>query len=185
MKKIAVIVGSNRTKSVSRRLAYWLAPLLSNQEMKAEVVDLATVALPFLDEPELPSESHYQNQSTIDWSKQIKSYDGVVFVAPQYNWGYPAVLKNAIDTLYAEWRGLPVATVFFGGHGGFQGDLAFSLVLQGVKVNRLPVNLRLNLAVGQVTEEMTATELAELLSPYQDQVTLLRSAFQNELHNHE
>ncbi|USS91581.1 NADPH-dependent FMN reductase [Fructobacillus americanaquae] len=185
MKKIAVIVGSNRTKSVSRRLAYWLAPLLSGQEVQADVIDLATVALPFLDEPELPSAGHYQNQSTIDWSKQIQSYDGVVFVAPQYNWGYPAVLKNAIDTLYAEWRGLPVATVFFGGHGGFQADLAFSLVLQGVKVNRLPVNLRLNLAVGQVTEEMTAAELAELLLPYQSQVALMQQAFQDLWQHHE
>ena len=39
----------------------------------------------------------------------------------QYNWGYPAVLKNAIDYLYHEWKGKPAAIVSYGGHGGGKG----------------------------------------------------------------
>ncbi len=42
----------------------------------------------------------------------------IVFVSPQYNWGYPAPLKNAIDHLYKEWAGKPAMIVTYGGHGG-------------------------------------------------------------------
>ncbi|GAP03044.1 flavoprotein [Fructobacillus pseudoficulneus] len=173
MNKIAVVVGSNRKNSVSRRIAHWLAPKLTNLSQLAEVVDLAEENLPWLDEPKLPAQGDYQMPSTIAWSDKIQSYDAVVFVAPQYNWGYPAVLKNAMDTLYSEWQDLPVATVFFGGHGGFQEDLAFSLILQGLKVRRLPTNLSLNISVGQITAEMTDDQVDVVLSEFDKEVSQL------------
>ena len=39
-------------------------------------------------------------------------------MTPQYNWGYPAPLKNALDHLYAEWAGKPAMIVSYGGRGG-------------------------------------------------------------------
>ena len=35
----------------------------------------------------------------------VASFQGFVFVTPQYNWGYPAALKNTWDYLYKEWNG--------------------------------------------------------------------------------
>lgn len=36
----------------------------------------------------------------------------------QYNWGYPAALKNALDFLYREWNNKPAAIISYGGRGG-------------------------------------------------------------------
>ncbi|GAO99243.1 NADPH-dependent FMN reductase [Fructobacillus ficulneus] len=175
MKKIGIIVGSNRTKSVTKRLAEWVSSQLSRGDVQAEIVDLVEVDLPWLDEPELPSARNYQYESTKQWSQQIQGYDGIVFISPQYNWGYPAVLKNAVDTLYEEWQNKPVATIFFGGHGGFQAELAFSLVLQGLKVKRLPTNLSWQLPLGQIDAEMTDKQVAIIMAKFQSEVDLLWS----------
>lgn len=60
---------------------------------------------------------------------QIAALDGVIFFTPQYNAGYPTSLKNAIDCLGAEWRGLPAAVVSYGGRGGPQSAAQLSYVL--------------------------------------------------------
>ena len=36
----------------------------------------------------------------------------------QYNWGYPASLKNALDYLFPEWNGKPAGIISYGGRGG-------------------------------------------------------------------
>lgn len=69
--------------------------------------------------------------SAIQFSEKIKSSSGVIIVTPEYNGGYPASLKNAVDILYNEWRRKPVAisTVSDGIFGGTQviTSLQFSL----------------------------------------------------------
>jgi len=55
-----------------------------------------------------------------------------VFVTPQYNWGYPAVLKNAIDYLFNEWKGKSAMIVSYGGHGGGKAASQLRQVLNGV-----------------------------------------------------
>ena len=66
-------------------------------------VDLAAVALPFLDEPHHPKLGHYGHEHTKQWSATVARADAFVFVTPEYNYGYGAVLKNALDFLHAEW----------------------------------------------------------------------------------
>lgn len=74
--------------------------------------------LPFLDEPLSPRVSdNYVHEHTREWSKVINGADGFIFITPEYNHGYSPVLKNAIDYLYKEWRGKPVALVGYGGGG--------------------------------------------------------------------
>ncbi len=48
----------------------------------------------------------------------MSSAAAIVIVTPQYNWGYPAPLKNALDHLYQKWTGKPLVIVTYGGHGG-------------------------------------------------------------------
>jgi NAD(P)H-dependent FMN reductase len=76
-----------------------------------ELVDLALVNLPLLDEPLTAALRQYEHGHTRAWSRTISSYDGFAFVFPQYNWGYPAALKNAVDFLYVEWNNEPAACV--------------------------------------------------------------------------
>jgi NAD(P)H-dependent FMN reductase len=74
--------------------------------------------------------------NVIEYAARIKNADGVIIVTPEYNGGYPASLKNAIDLLYAEWKRKPVAvaTASNGQFGGAQvtTSLVFSLWKIGV-----------------------------------------------------
>ncbi|MBT2892133.1 NADPH-dependent FMN reductase, partial [Streptomyces sp. McG2] len=69
---------------------------------------------PLLDEPHHPAERNYTHQHTKDWSASVDAADAFVFVAPEYNYGINAALKNAIDYLYFEWQYKPVGIVSYG-----------------------------------------------------------------------
>lgn len=115
MKKIGIIVGSVRPGRVGKSIAdYVLNKAPSNATVKYELIDLQEVNLPLLDE-EIPAfQGKYQHQHTINWSNTIKGFDGFIIVTPEYNYGYPASLKNALDYLYHEWSNKAVAFVGYG-----------------------------------------------------------------------
>ncbi len=60
----------------------------------------------------------YQHQHTKDWSSKVDSADAFVFVTPEYNFGSPPALINALDYLYDEWNYKPVGFVIYGGISG-------------------------------------------------------------------
>jgi NAD(P)H-dependent FMN reductase len=118
-KTVLLIMGSTRAGRICPRIAEWVAGIgRSCTPFIYEIIDLANWPLPMDDEPRIPATGVYTQDHTRAWSDKIKSADAVVFVTPQYNWGYPAILKNAIDHLYQEWREKPAAIVTYGGHGG-------------------------------------------------------------------
>ena len=80
-----------------------------------DVADLAEINLPFLDEPNHPRLQQYTKQHTIDWSARVGAADAFAMVVPEYNYGYPATIKNAFDFLHEEWRYKPVGFVSYGG----------------------------------------------------------------------
>lgn len=89
------------------------------------ILDLAAQNLPLYAEPVIPATlpsanptPHYKNDSTQSWSARVKSYDAFIFVTPQYNWSIPGSLKNALDSLFHEWRGKPAGIISYGGRGG-------------------------------------------------------------------
>ena len=82
-----------------------------------ELVDLVDHPLPHLDEPLPPNMGAYQNTHTQEWAAVIARFDGFVFITPEYNHSTSGVLKNAIDYLYLEWKGKPVACVGYGWSG--------------------------------------------------------------------
>ncbi len=71
-----------------------------------------------MDEPHHPRLQKYQHEHTKNWSKTITAGDAFIFVTPEYNYGYPASLKNALDFLFVEWNYKPVAFVSYGGISG-------------------------------------------------------------------
>ncbi|MBC1225816.1 NADPH-dependent FMN reductase [Listeria booriae] len=147
--KIGLIIGSNRPGRVCRTVAEWAMREMQHEQLDLSLIDLAEINLPFLDEPEVPAYHHYTKDHTKAWSALISGYDGFVLVFPQYNWGYPAVLKNALDFLYDEWKHKPVSIICYGGHGGFQATLAMKLVTQGLHMYSLSTNPALD-----ITDEM-------------------------------
>ncbi|KAK7729276.1 hypothetical protein SLS53_009271 [Cytospora paraplurivora] len=110
----------------------------STYPITLELVDIATFNLPIFDEPGIPQAitdpSGYTHQHTRDWSARIATLDAFVFVTPQYNWGIPGGLKNAIDFLFNEWTGKPGMIVSYGGHGGEKAAGALRTVLLGLRV---------------------------------------------------
>lgn len=174
MKKVAIIIGSVRPHRRSAQVAAWLrCQLLKSSSVQFDVVDLQKVDLPLMDEPHIPATGLYTHAKTRRWSRLVRSYDGFIFVFPQYNWGYPAALKNAVDYLAKEWQGKPVSLVTFGGHGGSQAQAAMRLVVAGLKMKQLAVNLQIDLM------PTDSTAMADYrLHTHDKQVALLRSEFE-------
>ncbi|MGN8019839.1 NADPH-dependent FMN reductase [Phyllobacterium sp. 22229] len=132
---ILVIMGSVRANRLCPQIAAWVIDIArAETSFHSELVDLIDWPLPMNDEPDIPAAGAYQQVSTRAWSEKIAGADAVVFVAPQYNWGYPAVLKNAIDHLYSEWRNKPLVIVTYGGHGGGKCAAQLKQVAEGLKM---------------------------------------------------
>ena len=116
MQTLTVIIGSTRPGRAGLPIARWFADRARQHGgFDVEVADLAQIRLPLLDEPDHPRLRQYVHQHTKDWSAVIDGADAVVFITPEYNYGYPATVKNAIDYLHQEWKDKPVGFVSYGG----------------------------------------------------------------------
>ena len=177
MKKVAILIGSVRPNRRSKQVADWLrVQLMKSKQVHFDVVDLKKVNLPMMDEPHIPFTGLYTHAKTRKWSKLVQSYDGFIFLFPQYNLGYPAALKNAIDYLAKEWQGKPVSLVTFGGHGGSQAQAAMRLVVTGLKMKQLAVNPQISLMPG---DSLATADYR--LHTHDDEAALLRQEFENVL----
>ena len=112
-----IVVASTRPGRVGLPVAQWVREAVSRQGQFKEVdfADLAVIDLPFFDEPNHPRFKDYVHQHTKDWSARVEKADAVLIVTPEYNYGMPATLKNAIDFLHVEWAYKPVAFASYGG----------------------------------------------------------------------
>lgn len=174
---IGIIVGSNRPNRIGRSVAEWVMKEMVCDDIDLHLVDLAEINLPFLDEPEIPAHHHYQKNHTKAWSELIQSYEGFVLVFPQYNWGYPAPLKNALDYLYDEWKGKPVSIMCYGGHGGFQAALAMKLVTQGLRMYNMSVNPPLDIDDEMFDEHGQFKDIEAAFARYKQSVRAVSAEF--------
>ncbi|HEU4718389.1 MAG TPA: NAD(P)H-dependent oxidoreductase [Bacteroidia bacterium] len=85
---------------------------------ETELVDLAEMDLPLLDEPHHPRLQQYTKEHTKRWSALIDGADAFIFVLPEYNFSFPATVKNALDYLAKEWSYKPVGFISYGGMSG-------------------------------------------------------------------
>lgn len=116
MLSLKIITASTRPGRKGPALSSWiLAEAVKQDVFDVELLDLAEINLPFLDEPHHPRLQKYQHDHTKEWSKKIAGGDAFIIVTPEYNFGYPAPLKNALDYLFNEWSYKPVAFVSYGG----------------------------------------------------------------------
>ncbi|MBW7454761.1 NADPH-dependent FMN reductase [Paenibacillus sepulcri] len=119
MLKIAIILGSTRPGRNGEAVARWVTDIAKKRsDASFELVDIADFNLPLLDEPVPPSMGQYSKPHTIAWSEKIASFDGFVFVTPEYNHATSGALKNAIDFLFKEWNHKAAGFVGYGGSGG-------------------------------------------------------------------
>ncbi|CAF0906911.1 unnamed protein product [Adineta steineri] len=130
--KVAIIMGSTRPNNICTHIAKWVKQTIeSSNKIELSIINLADWNLPFLDEPGIAAVHPYEQEHTKAWSQRILSEDGFIFITPQYNWGYPAPLKNAIDYLYKEWNDKNAIIITYGGHGGNKVAGQLKQVLEG------------------------------------------------------
>lgn len=136
---LQIILASTRPGRAGAPVASWFEQRAREHGgFDVELVDLAEVALPFVDEPMHPAMRQYTQQHTRDWSASVERADAFAFVTCEYNFGYPATLKNAIDFLYHEWMYKPVGLVSYGGvAAGTRSAEALKQVLNSVKLSPL------------------------------------------------
>ena len=119
MTRIAIIVGSTRPGRKADSIARWVLDVARKRgDAEYELVDIAEYDLPHLDEPMPPSLGQYTKPHTKAWAAKIDSFDGFVFVTPEYNHSTSGALKNAIDFLYKEWNNKAAGFVSYGSAGG-------------------------------------------------------------------
>ena len=122
MLKVKVILGSTRPGRFSEKVLPWLnGELAKRTEMQVEVLDLKEHDLPYFDAPMSPAyvqNGEYGSEAVKAWAKKIGEADAYIIIAPEYNHGYTAVLKNALDVVYGEWNNKAVGFVSYGSVGG-------------------------------------------------------------------
>ena len=119
MPSLLVVVASTRPTRVGGAVADWfMAEAAAEGSFDVVLADLAALDLPLMNEPQHPRLGQYVHAHTVEWSEMVRAADAAVLVMPEYNSGYTAPLKNAIDYLVLEWKYLPVGLLAYGGAAG-------------------------------------------------------------------
>ncbi|HEY0964448.1 MAG TPA: NAD(P)H-dependent oxidoreductase, partial [Candidatus Paceibacterota bacterium] len=122
MLNIKIIVGSTRPNRFSEKVLPWIVEELTKRAgISAEVLDLRDWQLPYFDMPMSPAyvqNGEYPSEQVRAWAEKIGEADGYIVIAPEYNHGYSAVLKNALDVVYGEWNRKAIGFVSYGSVGG-------------------------------------------------------------------
>ncbi len=106
-------------RTCRERVAQWVLEQAPKRgDADCDLIDLAEVALPQIDEPFPPAMGRYTHSDTQQWATTVATYDGYVLVTPECNHSFPGVLKNALDRVYAEWNNKAVGLVSYGVDGG-------------------------------------------------------------------
>lgn len=149
-----IVVGSVRPVRVGPVVAEWVrgeAERAGGWEI--DYVDLAELALPFMDEPNHPALRKYTKQHTLDWSERVDAADAFVFVSPEYNHGFSPALKNALDFLGQEWWRKPYGVASYGGiSGGTRGITALEPVLTQLGMLRVSAEVELPFVATQIED---------------------------------
>lgn len=133
--RIGIIIGSTRPGRVGDQVAIWVLERAARRDDAVfELVDLADFALPHLDEALPPAMGQYANPHTLAWAEKVASFDGFVFVTPEYNHSTSGALKNAIDFVYGEWNNKAAGLVSYGSAGGVRAAEHLRLVLGEVQI---------------------------------------------------
>lgn len=167
--KIQILIGSVRQARIGPQITHWVKRV-AKRKYPVDIVDLKDWYLPMDDEPYLPAEGIYTQEHTIAWSKKISEADAYIFVFPQYNWGYPAALKNAIDHLYNEWRNKPALMVSYANRGGAKAANQLRQVLQGMNFRTTDASVEIKLSDVNFSPSDNDTTYPESLCHYEDEL---------------
>src|SRR5665213_2499430 len=166
--KIELIIGSTRPGRVGPQIAIWIVDNLSKKSgIDYEIVDIKDWGLPIFDEAVLPSMNQYQHEHTKAWGAKVSEADAYIFLTPEYNAGYPASIKNAIDYLFHEWQGKPLMIVSYGVGGGTTASAQLRQVAERLKM--LPTAISPAFTIGKDMSDKNGQikNIATAFNPYE------------------
>jgi NAD(P)H-dependent FMN reductase len=164
MPVLKIIVASTRPGRVGVHVGAWITAVAHRHPgFTVEVLDLAEIALPLIDEPNHPRLAKYTHDHTKAWSASIAGADAFVFVMPEYNYSFTAPLKNAIDYLFVEWQHKPVGLVSYGGvSGGLRAAQQIKQVVTTLSMMPLVEAVTIPMVATHIVDgELKPTELME------------------------
>jgi NAD(P)H-dependent FMN reductase len=140
MPRLMIVIASTRPGRVGLPVAQWFeGQAVAHGGFDIDLADLGELALPFVDEPSHPRLQQYVHPHTKRWSALVDAADAFAFVMPEYNYGFNAPLKNAIDFLHNEWQYKPVGLVSYGGvAAGTRAAQMIKQVVTTLKMTPLP-----------------------------------------------
>jgi NAD(P)H-dependent FMN reductase len=117
--KVAVIIASTREGRFGPTVAGWFIDQANQRgDMEIDVIDLRDTPLPPVQQAHPVPTGEYTAAEVRAFASRIGAADAFIVVTPEYNHGYPASLKLAIDSVHPEWRAKPVGFVSYGGFAG-------------------------------------------------------------------
>ena len=136
MPHLGIIIASTREGRAGEPIADWFADAARRDgKFDVTLIDLKDLHLPLLEEPRHPRLQQYEHDETKAWSTIAASMDAFVFVTPEYNYGTPPALVNALDHLFVEWNYKAAGFVSYGGiSGGTRSVQMTRLILMAVKM---------------------------------------------------
>ena len=116
MYNLKIISSTVRPGRKGPLIAAWIAEK-ANQDgnFNVEVLDLGEINLPMMNEANPPVMKKYEHEHTKNWSAKIEEADAFIFVTGEYDYNYPAPLRNAIEYLFSEWSYKAAGIVSYGG----------------------------------------------------------------------
>ena len=116
MYNLKIITSTVRPGRKGPMVAAWIAEKAKqNGNFNVEVLDLGEINLPMMNEPNHPMMRKYEHEHTKAWSAKIDEADAFIFVTAEYDYNYPAPLRNAIEYLAQEWAFKAAGIVSYGG----------------------------------------------------------------------
>ncbi|WPF66836.1 MULTISPECIES: NAD(P)H-dependent oxidoreductase [unclassified Corynebacterium] len=163
--KIGIIVGSIREGRLGDQIGQWVAQVAQARAAEAieatnataapefTLIDLRDFDLPLYAAEVLPAMANkqYADSRVQEWSNAIDACDAFFFVTPEYNHSVPGAMKNAVDSLGAEWQGKPLGFIGYSATGGIRAVEHWRAIMANFQSRMLRTQLDFSI-FGDVTE---------------------------------
>jgi NAD(P)H-dependent FMN reductase len=168
--RLQIIIGSTRPGRFADKPVAWLKDRLTGRDdFELDVLDLRDYPLPFFESATSPARSlrDYPNEDIAKLGRRFDEADGYIAVTSEYNHGYPASLKNAMDTVFPEFNKKPMTFVGYGNAGGARAIEQLRLVSIEFEMAplRRAVHIFPDLMLPAMTAEEFTPEIFESLDP--------------------
>ncbi len=133
--RLAIIEGSTREQRQGENVSAWfLNHVRQNQRFDTDLIKLAEIDFDAVQSPHHPRTGNY-SAGVQAFADRVAAADAFAFITPEYNHSFPASLKHALDSCYAEWNGKAAVIVSYGGlSGGVRAAEQLRPVLAGLAV---------------------------------------------------